>query len=557
MKFLRIIGEEIHCSTNKKEKKNNMNNRDKILIALNEALKTKNKNGMVDYKVIVENIGQQVNYGKMKSVVGEMPISASLWSRIVGGKSRRTSSPRRGSRELSEERKILIRDFWLSPAMSKVSPHCLHVIRRKSKNHPVTLVDNVYYRKYTIKRSYEIFKEQYPDVKIGRTTFFKYKPQMVKKSKSKLDCCPICKEYSKYRQFLDTGQLNAVEIKAKNAFEFHEDIKQSRQNDFECQIENLKDSEAVLVMDFKANISLGKGPEEDSHIFFNAPQRSLFGVACYFRKNGKTYKVIFTIMSSVLMHDSKTVIEMINEHVLNNSLFNYFGVKTVKFWMDNAPNHFRTKEMLAGFYALERKFDVSVEVNYFAEYYGKSECERHFGLISRIYTEHCSYTDNSNINTTEEFIDMYTNYMREFGGNVIPKLGANHDELHEITSSKLNVVARIFSYPEINVDELVANEGERSKVITVPMAYERKVMKEMSKFAINNFYSFTFRRFDNGKNQIIGKLKHFSKATKCNFAIEDVYKPDYSVKIGVRSAQVPKFNNISRTLSKMRFHSSD
>ena len=257
------------------------------------------------------------------------------------------------------------------------------------------------------------------------------------------------------------------------------------------------------------------------------------------------------------MHDSKTVIEMINEHVLNHSLFNYFGVKTVKFWMDNAPNHFRTKEMLAGFYGFERKFNVSVEVNYFAEYHGKSECDRHFGLISRIYTEHCSYSQNSNINTTEEFIDMYSNYVREFGGNVIPKLGANHEELHEISTSKLNVVPRIFSYPEINVDELVAvKEGERSKVITVPMAYERKVMKEMSNFAINNFYSFTFRRFDNGKNQIIGKLKHCSKATKCFFAIEDVYRPDYSVKIGVRSAQVPKFNNISRTLCKMRFHSS-
>ena len=214
---------------------------------MNEALKTTNKNGMVDYKVIVENIGQQVSYRKMKSVVGEMPISGSLWSRIVNGKSKRPTGPRRPSRELSEERKILIRDFWLSPAISKISPHCMHVIRRRSKNHPVTLVENVYYRKYTIKRSFEIFKEQYPEVKIGRTSFFKYKPQMIKKSKSKLDARSI----QSSREYLERRQLNTAEINAKNAFEFHEDIQKSRHNDFKSQIENLKDSEAVLVMDFK------------------------------------------------------------------------------------------------------------------------------------------------------------------------------------------------------------------------------------------------------------------------------------------------------------------
>ena len=41
-----------------------------------------------------------------------------------------------------------------------------------------------------------------------------------------------------------------------------------------------------MVMDFKSNINLGKGPEEDSHVFFPAPQRTVFGAVVFFKKGG-------------------------------------------------------------------------------------------------------------------------------------------------------------------------------------------------------------------------------------------------------------------------------
>ena len=176
-----------------------------------------------------------------------------------------------------------------------------------------------------------------------------------------------------------------------SAYIFHKQVAASRASEFERSLNDLSPGTALLVMDFKSNITLGKGQEEDSHVFFKAPQRTVFGVVGYFNKNGVVFKVIFTLISSILNHDSKTVKEFLNGFVFNHGLFKYFGVKKVSIWMDNAPSQFRSYENLATLYSLQTDHGFNMSVNFFAEYHGKSECDRHFGFISRVYTDRASY----------------------------------------------------------------------------------------------------------------------------------------------------------------------
>ena len=248
----------------------------------------------------------------------------------------------------------------------------------------------VYYRQCSIKEAFEKFQLFNPQVNCCRTTFYKFKPKNVKKGKSKQDCCPICKEAKAILPALEqmhSSQLSSKDRDAMSAYIFHKQVAASRASEFERSLNDLSPGTALLVMDFKSNITLGKGQEEDSHVFFKAPQRTVFGVVGYFNKNGVVFKVIFTLISSILNHDSKTVKEFLNGFVFNHGLFKFFGVKNVSIWMDNAPSQFRSYENLATLYSLQTDHGFNMSVIFFTECHGKSECDRHFGFTSRVYTD--------------------------------------------------------------------------------------------------------------------------------------------------------------------------
>ena len=369
------------------------------------------KDGMLDYKEVVKIIAPEISYSDLVKNLpnGEKPpMSANQYYKIHSGRSERKK--RQCNYGLSTDEKNLIAEFCMSSRISRVSPNNVYVEKRISKYNQVPIILPMFYRNYSITEIYNMFKEKHPEIKCGRTTFRNNIPNNVKKATSRFDVCPICKEIRQNKDFLNRQYLEGEELAIQNAMLFHKQLVNDRSLDFVNQLQNIKEGQCILVMDFKANISLGKGPEEGSNIFFNAPQRSVFGVVCYFRRNNQIFKVIFTVVSEILQHDSKTVVEILNNNVLNHPIFNEFNIKKLNFWMDNAPNHFRTKEMIAGFYNIKKKFGYRIEFNYSAEYHGKSECDRHFGLISRIYKEHCCRYHSNDINTTQEFIDMYKNF---------------------------------------------------------------------------------------------------------------------------------------------------
>ena len=124
------------------------------------------------------------------------------------------------------------------------------------------------------------------------------------------------------------ANLTHDDIEAKMAYEFHKMVRDTRYADLQRQMDALKPTESLLILDFKANITLGKGPIEDSHVFFRAPQRTIFGAAAYFcSPEGVRYKVHFTIISSVLRHDSKTLLEILRQNILAHPIWNHFCIK--------------------------------------------------------------------------------------------------------------------------------------------------------------------------------------------------------------------------------------
>lgn len=210
-------------------------------------------------------------------------------------------------------------------------------------------------------------------------------------------------------------------------------------------------------------------------------------------------KVFFTILSESTMHDSRTVTEMVKTKIIAHPIFNHFGVKKLSFWMDNAPNHFRTFETCALFADLSDNYTVSS--NYFCEYHGKSECDRHFGFMSRAYTDFCSRVINDDVTTTGDYLSMYKNAIMQNNGVLINPNGGFLDELKvgEKEAGGLNVVATTFLFSGVaesitQARTLPAKELLKTSKEGVCSPYVQRITKvdDSLKFVLTNYYNFEF-----------------------------------------------------------------
>ena len=158
-------------------------------------------------------------------------------------------------------------------------------------------------------------------------------------------------------------------------------MKDSIRGEFNSLKKELNTQECILVIDFKQNIELNRGPSEDSKSYYSRPQRSYFTIALIHGEDeGRiTY---YDFISDLLTHDSLFVIDCLNI-LLQSNQWNYYGFDSVHFWMDNGPNHFRTTELMAHLTSLKSKF-IQLTINFFAPYHGKCVCDSHFSLVSRI-----------------------------------------------------------------------------------------------------------------------------------------------------------------------------
>ena len=520
---------------------------------------------MIHYKDLVCALsGAGVKFRDVKQP-GEKngPVSSGHWSNIVKGKAPRKKRDHYNSKRLTQETIDTIQAFWCSNEVSRYSPSHTCVMQQKTKTKE-RRVDNVYFRQCTIKKAFQLFCQRYPKIKLARSAFHRWMPKNVKPARSKFDVCPICKEADRYqcgleeRQAIPGAQMTVEEITTLEGMQFHRKVAAQRKVDGDKQIEFVKEKHAILTMDFKANITLGGGAEVDSRVWFKAPQRTIFGVAVFLQKDSKMYKVMFTVISKVLMHDTKTVIEMLRTCVLNHSVFKWAGTTNLSFWMDNAPNHFRTKEMIAGFYDIQKEMGFNVEFNFFAEYHGKSECDRHFGLISRIYADHCARAVNPDVETTEDFIKAYKSSLLEHGSHVIPSVGADLSELLPESGVKLNVVCKEFLYDDLSIPDDAAlssgaddsgDEQRGAASFKIPRPYNARVFKERQQFVLGNFYRFRFQG-----DVLLCQLFQSSPVHKIRFGIVEKEKSAYSVKIAKASSGQKRFAVCQKSYAKYLFH---
>ena len=246
----------------------------KFLRILFEILASKDANGLIDYYNMIKIIGDYgIKFNNLKKVKNEgekLPLSSQMFTNIVNEHTKRKERIGNG-RGISDDTKDLIKKFYLSSDVSRVSPNKTRVVKRKSKNNNQAIVESIYYRQFPITEIYQKFLEKYPQIKISRSAFFDLKPKCCKKPKSKQDVCPTCKESKKNKKRLEeihSANLTSEERKALDGYRFHEKIVENRNRDFKNQMRRLRQGQCLIIMDFKANISLGGCAEEDSHQFF-------------------------------------------------------------------------------------------------------------------------------------------------------------------------------------------------------------------------------------------------------------------------------------------------
>ena len=66
----------------------------------------------------------------------------------------------------------------------------------------------------------------------------------------------------------------------------HKQVNENQRLQYEFECESLNDYLCVIVMDYKENISLGRGPIETKHDFFRRLQISVLGFAVIYLHNG-------------------------------------------------------------------------------------------------------------------------------------------------------------------------------------------------------------------------------------------------------------------------------
>ena len=181
--------------------------------------------------------------------------------------------------------------------------------------------------------------------------------------------CPICHLGQKISNL---ASLNSNQEIIKESYEYHYEQKKARRIEYKEQLKNLDSSELLLVMDFKANISLQQCATELNNEYYALPQRSIFCISANFRYQNTVKQVFFDFISNILNHSTKFVGECL-KYMINSSIFKQIssGIKKISIWVDNGPQHFRTYEMLGLCQDLSSSLGTKIDLNFFVPYHGK------------------------------------------------------------------------------------------------------------------------------------------------------------------------------------------
>ena len=261
---------------------------------------------------------------------------------------------------------------------------------------------NVKYLEYSKKFIYNKYINDPITRKISYNTFLQYCPKNFKKGKKRTDVCGIC-EIGKKLSNINVKSLNSRDKKEYNRnidiLNKHKKVVENQKWAYNHIINNLDNESCVLILDFKENFKLSHGGNEISYDFYNKRQVSCMGAALIFNNNNQLKVEYVSYFSNILSHDSLFSGDVL-ELFINELDTKY---RSVHIFTDCGP-HFRSKEFICRVKNISNERKISVSLNFFAEYHGKSIVDGFFGRLSQLFQK-IDY--RYSINTIEEFKEAF------------------------------------------------------------------------------------------------------------------------------------------------------
>jgi hypothetical protein len=240
-------------------------------------------------------------------------------------------------------------------------------------------------------------------------------------------------------------QNDAAWIECSRIYRHHYHLAKSQRQLFTKQAAELKHGQAQLILDFKENVWVNRGPVEVSDNYYNHSLRSVLGCRLvWMDEAGNAQKKYIDCVSMVLNKDAAHAIDclyrVVEQHVLP------LNVNDLFVWNDTGK-HFRCAEFAyAVLQGLRDKYSNigRVEWNIFIEHHGKSPVDAHFSLLSRWLKE---AEQQRRIDTTEQLIAAWEERARQHQPShsisfihMQPSCGHDHEQTAAISSSSTQPV---------------------------------------------------------------------------------------------------------------------
>ena len=242
-----------------------------------------------------------------------------------------------------------------------------------------------------------------------RRIWKKYFRKNYVKARQRDGLCQLCeighkieKNYENFAEILEV-EKKKIQMK-KNVVLRHKLINKETKEQFQLLLDELRVGQGILTIDFKENITLGRGPRELGQSWYTRERRTIFGMAFFKREaDGRISKWHFNLVSDCLTHDA-VFVKVALSQLFASTVWQSFDIDKLAIWCDNAP-HFRNKAFLAYLLDLitEKEFS-EVCLCFFEAYHGKSEVDSMFGTMTSWLNE---WVKTRYLNTTEDVLNCF------------------------------------------------------------------------------------------------------------------------------------------------------
>lgn len=239
------------------------------------------------------------------------------------------------------------------------------------------------------------------------STFYNKIPSNFIKSKKETDKCNICDSLESLQKKESDCRRDGVIVPQKikddiSAIQNHKKFKDHQKEQYEKDLAELKDNDAIIIVDFKENFKVGGGPTEANRLYYCKTPVSVLGFALVTKNLNKINYEYYDFLSEILSHDSLFAGDCLIKLL---KLERFKEINNLKIWSDNG-NHFRSQEFLYFvFIEAPKIIKGDIKFNRFAEGHGKSAVDGHFGVITKLFRQKEKERKIENIHDLKEVFE--------------------------------------------------------------------------------------------------------------------------------------------------------